>query len=258
MIRVAILSLLGVLMMTTAAFAGHPLVTDDAGTAGKGKGQVEVGISFFHDKDKADELTSFKTDGGEVAIGLTVGLLDTLDVVLCFPYSWFFAAENDNRVDRADGLSDINFDLKWRFFEKDGWALAWKPGISLPSGDEDRGLGAGRTAYRMFFIATKELEPVALHLNLGYIRNENNADEHRDIWHASLAAEYEVIKDLKLLANVGMVSNPASDSSKHPAFALGGVSYNVSERITVDAGVKFGLTSPETDVTYLAGITIKL
>jgi len=45
MIRIA-LSVLSVLMMATAAYAGHPLVTDDAGTAGKGKGQVEVGVSF--------------------------------------------------------------------------------------------------------------------------------------------------------------------------------------------------------------------
>ncbi|MGV8057580.1 MAG: transporter [Smithellaceae bacterium] len=256
MIRI-VLSMLGILIMTTTAYAGHPLVTDDAGTAGKGKGLVEVGVSFFYDKNNMDEFTSSKTDGGEAAVGLTIGLLDTLDIVLCVPYSWFTIDGNDSRVDRANGLSDINFDLKWRFFEKDGWALALKPGISLPSGDEDKGLGAGRTAYRMFFIASKELEPVALHLNLGYIRNENNVDEHRDIWHASLAAEYEVIKDLKLLANVGTESNPASDSSNHPTFALGGVSYNVSERITVDAGIKFGLTSPETDATYLAGMTIK-
>jgi hypothetical protein len=256
MIRTA-LSILGVLMMTTAAFAGHPLVTDDAGTQGKGKGQVEVGVSFFSDKDVVDELSTLKTDGGEAAVGFTVGLLDSLDVVLGIPYLWFTVDENDGRLDRANGLSDINIDLKWRFFEKDGWALALKPGIRLPAGDEDRGLSAGHTGYRLFFIATKEFELAALHLNLGYTRHENNADEHRDIWHVSLATEYEVIKGLKLLANIGTERYPASGSSNHPAFALGGISYTVSERIAVDAGVKLGLTSPAIDVTYLAGVTIK-
>lgn len=256
MLRI-VLSLLGVFMMTGVAFAGHPLVTDDAGTAGKGRGHVEIGVSYVHDRDKADELTTFKTEGGESAIGITVGFLDTLDAVVSAPYVWFAIDENDHRVARADGLSDINFDLKWRFFEKKGWALALKPGIRLPSGDEDKGLGKGRAGYRMFFIATKELDPAAFHLNLGYLRNENNAGERRDIWHASLAAEYEVVKNLKLLANIGAERNPASDSDNHPAFALGGIAYSLSERITFDAGVKFGLTSPEIDMTYLTGLTVK-
>ena len=55
-----VLPVMGFFVMTSMAFAGHPLVTDDAGTAGKGNGQVEVGLSFFYDKDKADELTTFK------------------------------------------------------------------------------------------------------------------------------------------------------------------------------------------------------
>lgn len=245
------------LMMTTAAFAGHPLVTDDAGTAGKGKGQVEIGVAFFHDKDEVDEATTVKIKGGETAAGFTVGLLENLDVVLGAPYAWFSVDENDVRTERADGLSDIAFDIKWRFFEKDGWALAMKPGISLPSGDEDRGLGAGRAAWRMFFIGTKEFEPAAVHFNLGYIRNENKADERLDLWHASVAAEVEVVKDLKLLANISVERSPEKGSDNHPSFALAGISYDLSKGITIDGGVKFGLTAPEDDVTYLAGLTIR-
>jgi hypothetical protein len=256
MIRLAI-SILGVFMMTIPAYAAHPLITDDTGTQGKGKGQVEIGLSYYYDKDKLDEVSTYKTEGSAVTAILTLGLLDTLDIVLGVPYIWLTTEDNNSNVTRANGLSDITLDLKWRFFEKDGWSLAVKPGISLPSGDADNGLGAGRTAYRLFFITTKELGPAALHLNLGYIWNENNADERRDIWHASLAAEYEVIKDLKIMANVGVERDPASGSSNNPAFALGGLSYNISERIIVDAGVKFGLTSPETDITFLAGITVK-
>ncbi|MFO7568163.1 MAG: transporter [Smithellaceae bacterium] len=251
-----VLSVMGFFVMTSVALAGHPLVTDDAGTTGRGKGQVEVGISFFNDKDKADEATTFKAEGGEAAVGVTVGLLDTLDVVLGVPYTWYTLEENDTRIERASGISDITFDAKWRFFEKSGWSLAVKPGISLPTGDEDKGLGAGRASYRMFFIGTREYEAVAVHANLGYIRNENNADERKDIWHTSVAAEAEVLPGLKLLANVGMERNADPSSDNHPAFALGGVSYDVSEKISIDAGVKYGLTSTETDWTYLTGITI--
>lgn len=255
--KCVVLSVMGFFMMTSIALAGHPLVTDDAGTQGRGKGQMEFGLSLFRDKDKIDESTTLKAEGGEAAIGVTIGLADSLDIVLNVPYLWFTVDGNDARLDRANGLSDINLDAKWRFLEKNGWALAIKPGISLPSGDEDKGLGSGHTDYRLFLIASKEFEPVALHFNLGYVRHENNTDERKDIWHASIAAEVEVIKDLKLLTNVGIERNLAADRENHPAFILGGISYDVSERITVDAGVKYGLTSPETEWTYLAGLTIK-
>ena len=243
-------------MATTTAFAGHPLVTDDTGTQGKGNGQVELGVSFFWDKDKADEWTTLKSRGGEAMVNVAVGLFETLDFVVEVPYAWFKVEENSFPLEREDGLSDIAFDAKWRFFEKDGWSMALKPGISVPSGNEEKGLGAGRAGYRLFFIFIKEFEPVAVHANLGYIRNENKFGERLDLWHASIAAEVEILSGLKLMANFGAERNPDPGSNNHPAFALGGVSYDVSERITLDAGVKYGLTSTEDDWTALGGLTI--
>lgn len=255
--KIIILSVMGVFLMAISVFAGHPLVTDDTGTQGRGKAQVEVGVSFFNDKDKADEFTTFKTQGGEAAVGVSVGLLDSLDIVLSAPYAWYNLDENDVRLNRADGILDIGFDVKWRFFEKNGWSLALKPGIILPTGHEDESLGAGRTAYRIFLIGTKEFEPVSIHANVGYFRNENNIGEHKDIWLASVAAEMEIIQNLKLLANIGVEKSPLPDLDNHPAFALGGITYNISEKIIIDAGIKYGVTSTETDWTYLAGLTIK-
>jgi len=250
-----ILPVVVVLMISTAAFAGHPLVTDDTGTQGKEKGQVEIGLSFYHDKNKLDKVTTDITEGGETSFAVAVGLTEKLDIVLGIPYLWYTQDQNDTRIARESGMGDITFDAKWRFFEKDGWSLAVKPGITFPSGSEDKGLGAGRTAYRMFLVGTKELEPLTIHVNAGYILNENSADEHKDIWHASAAAEVEVIKDLKLLANIGRERNPDKASENHPAFALAGISYNVSKKTTLDAGVKYGLTATETDWTILTGLT---
>ncbi len=242
--------------MTTAVYAGHPLVTDDTGTQGKGQGQVEAGFSFFYDKDKVDELTTKKTEGGDAEIDMTIGLLDTLDVVVGLPYAWYSLEENNVRAARESGISDITCDVKWRFWEKKGWSLALKPGVSLPAGDEDKALGAGRAGYRLFLAGTKEFEPFAVHVNAGYIRNENNADQRKDIWHASAAVEVEVIKNLKLMANIGTERNRDPGSENHPAFALAGISCDVTEKITLDAGVMYGLTATETDWTGLAGMTV--
>mgnify|MGYP001500488188 CR=1 FL=1 len=252
-----ILSVVGFFLMTTVALAGHPLITDDTGTQGKGGGQVEIGLSFYSDKEDLDEQTTLRSDGGDVAVGVTVGLLETLDVVLGLPYVWSSLEENDVRIDRAEGISDISFDVKWRFFEKDGWSLALKPGFSLPTGDEDKGFGAGHAGYRLFLVGTREFKPVAVHVNAGYVRNENTLEERKDLWHASVACEYEVIKDLKLLANIGTERNPDSSSDNHPSFVLSGIAYEISEKITIDGGIKYGLTSTETDWAYLAGLAIR-
>ncbi|HUN55298.1 MAG TPA: transporter [Smithella sp.] len=66
--------------------------------------------------------------------------------------------------------------------------MAFKPGISFPTGDDKRGLGAGALGGHLYLIASQELGPWAFHGNLGYIRNENTIDERKDIWHASFAA----------------------------------------------------------------------
>ena len=81
--------------------------------------------------------------------------------------------------------------------KKDGLSFAIKPGITLPNGNEDKGLGNGKLSSGAVFITTKEIKPLAFHLNLGYTRNgyklqADKAANRNDIWHTSLAAEVEV------------------------------------------------------------------
>lgn len=239
-----------------SAFAAHPLITDDTGTQGKGKFQLEVNSEFIYDKETEEGITQKET-GGEVATLLSYGIADNLDIVLGLPYQWKKVKEDGIVTSDEDGISDISLELKWRFFEKDGLSFALKPGITLPTGDENKGLGTGRTTYGLYFITTKEIEPWAFHLNLGYGRNENKVDERKDIWHASLAGEVEVVKNLKFVGNVGMERNPDKSSNTHPAFILGGIIYSITENVDIDFGIKGGLNKPETDYSILAGIALR-
>lgn len=248
--------LLMILMVTNAAFAAHPLITDDTGTQGKRKFQIEVNSEFIRDKEKENGVTT-RISGGEVATILSYGITENIDAVVGLPYQWFKVKENGDVITKEDGISDMSLELKWRFFEKDSLSFALKPGITLPTGDEDKGLGTGKVTYSLFFITTKEVEPWAFHLNLGYVRNENKIDERKDIWHASLASELEVIKDLKVVANIGVERNPERGSNTHPAFILGGLIYSLTEKIDIDIGVKGGLNKAEDDLTLLAGMAIR-
>ncbi len=241
----------GVCFAATPVFAAHPLITDDTGTQGRGKFQLEVNGDFSRDSDNGAVI---KVTG--VGATLTYGIIDTLDAAVGLPYQHIRVRTDDGSLGES-GLSDIVLYLKWRFYETEGFSLALKPGVTLPTGDEDKGLGTGRATYSLFFIATKELKPLTFHLNLGYIRNENAFDERKDLWHASLAGEIGVAKQLRLVANGGIEHNPDRTAGVDPAFILGGFIYAVSENLDIDAGIKFGLNRAEADYQLLAGITYR-
>ena len=238
------------LSLPSAAWAMHPLITDDAGTQGQGRYQLEVNGQYDHDDDG-----SVETRGGQIATILTYGLVKTVDLVAIAPYLW--DKETDGGLTKSDesGLGDTTLDVKWRFLEREGLALAIKPGLNLPTGDKDHGLGAGKTGYHVYAIASKEADPWAIHANLGYIRNENDANDRENLWHASLAATYNLIKELKLVGNLGVDRNPDKTSEDNPAFLLGGLVYTLSDRMELDCGYKHALTSAGPDWSLLAGTT---
>jgi len=244
------------LLLPRISQAAHPLITDDTGTQGKGKFQLELNGQYDSDKDEADGIT-VKTTGGQISSTLSYGIIDTVDLVVTLPYQWNKIEEDNVTTYDEKGVSDTVFEAKWRFWEKNGSSFALKPGIRLPTGNDEKGLGAGKVGGQIFLIGSQELGSWALHANLGYIRNENKAGEQKNIWHASIAAAWEVVKDLKLIANTGIERNTDDNAKNNPAFLIGGIIYSVTENFDLDCGVKYGLTSSETDWSWMAGITIR-
>ena len=175
-------------IFTGTAFAAHPLITDDTGTQGKGKFQLEINGEFGRDTDK-----SVTQSTAPAATALTYGIIDPVDVIIGIPYVWTNARDSDT-TSSQEGFGDAAISVKWRLYEKDGWSFALKPGLTIPTGDKDKQLGTGKMTYSLFFITTKELKPWAFHLNLGYIGNENKLDQRVSLWNASVAAELEVVK----------------------------------------------------------------
>jgi len=252
---------LAMFIYSGVVFAAHPLITDDTGTQGKGKFQVEVNGEFNYDREK-DKGVIIKKTCGEVQTILSYGILDSVDIVLGMPYQWFRVKEDNELSAKESGISDMSLEVKWRFYKKDGLSFALKPGITFPTGKEEKGLGNGRPSFGLTFITTKEIDSWAFHFNTGYTRNEYKLREDRevnrkDIWHVSLASELEVVKNIKLVGDMGMERNSEKTSNTHPAFILGGVIYSITENLDIDFGVKAGLNKPETDFTILGGIAFR-
>lgn len=245
-----------ILLLHSAVWAAHPLITDDTGTQGAGKFQLEINGQYDYEKENGAGVT-MEERGAEIGSTLSYGILDHIDIVIGAPYQWFKARQNGAVVADEHGISDASIELKWRFYEKEGLGLAFKPGVGFPTGDEKKELGSGKTGYHLFFIGSKEATSWSLHANIGYICNENKLDEKKDIWHTSIAATYEIVNDLKIVGNIGTENNPDITANNDPAFLILGAIYSLEENLDIDAGVKFGLTSSETDLSLMAGMALR-
>jgi hypothetical protein len=168
------------LLIVCPSWAAHPLITDDTGTQGKGKFQLELNGQYDWDKGDSEDR-SVKNTGGQAAATLSYGLAENVDLVSSLPYLWGKSEVKEITLYDEKGIGDAVIEAKWRLFEKDGFGLALKPGINIPTGNDEKGLGAGLLGGHLFLIASQELGSWKFHGNLGYIRNENKADARKDI-----------------------------------------------------------------------------
>jgi hypothetical protein len=282
-----------ILFLAHPAFALHPLITDDTGVQGKGMFELEMNYQYEHDRyseiarDPKEVVESYiegqstfgkvfyKDDTNTAGIILSYGIIDPLDIVINVPYKHSLTRERHlfytgdlqffslKESETATGFSDITVELKWKFYEYKALSLALKPGVIFPLGDEDKGLGAGKFGGYGYFISTLDLTPVVMHLNLGYIRNQNRINEREDIWHASLAFEFWLVMDrFCLVANAGFERNRDKSSNIQDAFLLAGFVGSPTPDCDLDIGFKYGIQtknweSPGPDYSVLAGATVR-
>jgi len=218
------------------AFGAHPLITEDTGTQGKGRFQLELVAELGHEEERG-----LHEDAFDRAAVLSYGLRDDLDVLLTVPHTRNVVQENGLRTtDR--GLGDVGLDAKWRFFEKGNVSVAVKPGVTFATGDEDKGLGAGEFNYSLFLVTSFDNNPWGYHIHIGYLRNRNVHDERNVLHHTSLALTYAVKEDWLLVADLGTLTAPERGVDDNSSFLILGGIYSVSEDFDVDFGVKRGVS----------------
>lgn len=281
---------------TSMAFALHPLITEDTGTQGKGKFELEFGFNYERDnylwkRMSAESALNNEQGKGsardrlyECATTITYGLIDSMDIDIGIPVqhvrstekgiyspydpaaaapSFSYLSEPRRSKSSVGGISDTTVNLKWKFLELGVASFALKPGVIFPTGNEDDGLGAGLFGVQGFMVGTIELSPVIIHINLGYIRNSNNQNEREDLWHVSAAMELWVIKEyLRLVGNIGLERNPDKQSKLQDAHILGGIVFSPTPNVDLDLGFKSSLApagseSPGADYSILGGMTIR-
>lgn len=251
MLNRILLAVVFVFLMAGTSFGLHPLVTEDTGVQGRGNAELEFSMEYAREAEDGQAQTA-----SSATMTIAYGLTNNMDLIVGIPYQ-NIRTKTEEETSSEDGMADMVMELKWKFYEKDGLSFALKPSVTLPSGSKRKGLGSGRAAYGLYFITTKEMEPVTVHFNAMYKRNENSREpkDRVDLWHISLASEIALAKQIRLVTNIGMDKNSSATSNVNPAFALGGLVYSFSKDLDIDIGYKHGLNKSATDYSILAGLT---
>ncbi len=224
----------------------HPLISEDAGFLGKGVRQLELGFEY------AVAHTGQDVFSNALAAELSYGLNDKTDLLFSVPREGWNSAGIS-----ASGFGDVALEAKLGIGEKAGWTFAVKPGLSLPTGDYKKGLGAGKTGFWTYAIAGHTAGPWQFFLNTGFVLNRNSSGKEVNIVKGSAAVALEVAP--KVLACADLTTETAADpgSAKHPITGILGLGWSPTGNLDLDAGVKLGLTSPAQDSGLLFGTTFR-
>jgi hypothetical protein len=251
------------------AWAAHPFITDDTGTQGKGNWQLELQYEYGRNDATADAGSGPVRQVSKASVFTTVltyGLLENLDMALGLNYLNQRVIENGVSTEDSSGMADSTIELKWRFYEADGLSFALKPGVILPTGDENKGLGTGRTSWGIALLATYEAEPWMFLGNVAYSKiryklPQDAAENHSHLWRVSGGVSYAATGKLRLVGEGGLRRNEAKDDAFLPdgtsQFGMVGIIYSPTKNMDFDAGFRKNFNNAELDKTYLVGATFR-
>jgi hypothetical protein len=166
------------------------------------------------------------------------------------------ACRRRRRATTDRGAGDTAIDVKWRFYEAGSASLATRAGLSAPTGNAARGLGAGKATYHAVAVATFEATPLAWHGNLGYTLANGDAVSRRDLFHVSTAAVFSHAGWKLLRYDVALGTNPERARSTAPAVVRFGAIYSLREGCDVDVGYQARLNQAAPKSLLLAGLIL--
>jgi len=238
----------GLICAPLVGHAAHPLISEDAATQGKGAFELEIGNSWMKDAG---------TRTYELGPQLSYGVTPQIDAIL--RPTWLdVRISGDASSDQSRGAGDTAVDVKWRFLETDAVNFALRAGLNAPTGNAQRGLGAGKPTYHGVLVASFGSRSLAVHANLGYTRNRADPSERRDLYHASTAVVWTANPSWKLLlADVAVDSNPDRSSGAWPAVWRIGAIYTVRKGFDLDVGTQARLNRAAPSHVVLAGVTMR-
>lgn len=232
-------------LTASVANAGHPMLSEDTGTQGRGNMELELGDAWTD--PRAGRSFFFQPQ-------LSYGASATLDLIA--QPSWQI-------IDRPDGGSssrgfgDTNLDAKWRLYGAAPWSFGIRAGVQLPTAENDEGLPNGRISPHATLVETVDLAPFVFDANLGYARAPATAGARANLYHFSAAATVAFSERLSAVLDTAVDSDPDATRATDPVVALVGVIYTARPGLDLDIGYRAPLNSAAPSQQWLFGITYR-
>jgi hypothetical protein len=226
------------------AFAGHPMLSEDTGTQGRGNAELELGYAWS--RQDATEVFLFQPQ-------LSVGASPSLDFIIQPSYT--VVQTPDRRRER--GLGDTNLDFKWRFYGSAPWTVGIRAGIEAPTAHDDLGLPHHQVSGHGLLVLTGDFTPFSVDVNIGYTRVPELLGSRENLWHLSTALTYQPTERLFFVLDTGIDSNPDATRATPPLVTLLGLIYTIRPGLDLDVGLRQGLNPDAPEHQYLLGITYR-
>lgn len=245
---------LTILLMPHLAFAHRPLTTESAYPVDIHKVKLESGLRYSN-FSKGDESY-------DVNLELNYGVVNNLDIGIEVPYV-FWRPEHGERADTTGDVILKSRLLLLKGREGNPISITVQPFFKLPASENKQsilqsgpGLSSGETDFGFLFIATREMEPMIAHLNLGYIfiNRPPFGTDYKNIFTFKLAMEYKGDNNLDVVGELTGTTN--ENPHKDDIFTvLFGVRHPLRKGLLVDVGYSFGVSDSGPDSVVTAGLT---
>jgi len=232
------------LCFSAPAFAGRPLVVDDAPTIDAGSVQVELGLIATLPQNGGRDLTL-------PTASLSYGVYDVLQLGLAIP-----RVHADHKGEApVDGFGDLHLTAKYNFLPGKTYDFSFAFDLKIPTASRSRGLSTGKFDENFLFIATRHFFPAAIDLNLGYFvvgRPRGEGLENR--FFGGMAIRYGLSEHWRLVGEAYGLTRPARGEESEANFQVG-VKYHLDIPLILDAAVGRSLLSSGNRFQATLGMT---
>lgn len=223
------------LIAAALAQAGEPLFTDDPGTPGPNRWELNVGILLADFADNtAWELPS---------VNLNYGIGERVEVGTTLP---FLIVDNPGESPQGD-FGDASVGVKWRFLDEEvnGISVSTAPAFTFNTFQRsvDRGLVDRGTVFTLPVEVGRSVGPVDLYAEAGYDFFESGTD----LWFGGVAAEWGFHDRWTLVGELFGVA--AYNFEDGELLANGGLRFAVRENLFVHGAAGLPLREAHTDPT---------
>jgi hypothetical protein len=228
------------------AVAEHPLISEDPGTQGTGRYELEVeGAASRGDP-------SFGGYGRAIAPKFTAGIHPDVDLI--FQGRWLSQSPRGEPTVR--GMADTVVGFKWRMYQSSAIALAVRAGVDLPTGNEAIGFSAGTTGFHAIGAASLEWEPLTLLANVGYARVRQTG-ARADNFAVTFAILSPQDSPVRTFIEAAASTNSDPVDGRWPAVARTGLMVTVNPSVLLDIGYQARINASAPREVLLAGFTVR-